>query len=119
MPPTNTDKINSLELFFHNLQTMQAVLQTDQEWQEVDFQRQIDELTKRHEKESLELKNELRQIKESLHEMDKKSENAKQRIEELTKWKETWTARGWGIVTLLLSSTLALASGLIVTLARK
>lgn len=52
-------------------------------------------------------------------ELEKENALLKQRLDDHIKRLETWSGRLWGFIMLLIGAVLSLASGLIVTLARK
>jgi hypothetical protein len=63
-------------------------------------------------KENVELRKEIAELRQELA-------LVRQRQDDRQKQSEEWGRRGWGLFTVLLGAVMSLASGLIVTLARK
>ena len=58
-------------------------------------------------------------LKDMIAEVRREAAAANQKLESLTKRVDEWDRRMWGFVVLLIGAVLSLASGLIVTLARR
>ncbi len=58
-------------------------------------------------------------LKDAIADIRRELALSRQRLDEHIKQVETWDARRWSVIMLLVGAVLSLASGLIVTLARK
>ncbi len=79
----------------------------------------LKEQDRKRQDENAELRRELTELRRELAESRQETAVLKQQLQDHIAQYQEWDRRRWGLIVLLLGAVLSLASGLIVTLARK